>query len=149
MGVNVDKARNDRFARHVNFLDCRRSGDFARRSNSGDAVVGYKNVALFKDLVPAHRDDAGAGQEYRAGRFVSGCRDGDVVRLGLVLGHRLPVEFGAPRPCDRLAVACPIKVIAAVNGHFLDRYARCRRSEAHVDCLAARTRHGDDVMLAL
>ena len=108
MGVDIDEARDDRLAGHVDLFCGRGSGDFTCRVDRGNAVVGDENVAFLKDLVAFHCDNAGTSQQHSAGWFVPSGGDGYVVSFWLIIGYGLAVKLGAPRPGDRFAIACPI-----------------------------------------
>src|SRR5262249_33504978 len=121
VGVNVNEARNDCLAGHVDHFGAGGEDGLtsAGRLDLGDAVIGDDDVALLYHLVAFHRDDSGAGKYDHSFRLRAGRFDRDVEAFRPVGADGLAIELRAPRPGHRFAVARPRDVIAAFSRHLL------------------------------
>ena len=75
MGVHVDEAGDDRLASDVHHPGAGGHRAAAARAHARDAIVGDHHIPALDDLIPFHRDDAGAPQHEAAARDVARSAD--------------------------------------------------------------------------
>ena len=149
--VRIDQAGHDRLAGDIDRARAGRRFEASLFADAGDPVVGHEDVAGWQHLVAFHRDDPRARQEHRAFRPCARQLDDDLGLLRLVGIDGLLEELRAPRPGDRLAVGCPLQIVAAFGRHALDRHRGvvAAARDANVDRLATGHRNRDEEMAIL
>src|SRR5437868_5115530 len=147
MGMNVDQTRNNGLAGNVDRIRARWNRHLSFRTDGGDSIVRYDDVAALDYLIALHRDEPRAAQHNSP--LWTGARrfDDRFDRFGFVGAGLLSVKPVAPRPRHPLPIGRPLNVIASFDRHFLNgNSGRSAWSDADVNDFLAAPGHCYKVM---